>query len=156
MRWHSDQTTFNKECANYPGFVTKYRVSNQCSDTNDHVGYENFRHVVHKWHFKLAKAIINLLSSKDYIQIRNAFIILMHIQNYFPVLTKTELIIQKRVEKVRDEEKDKRPDLQVLAASYLGILKQKSAHLIDEKDFHQVAAQPEQAVNGDKTSKIFI
>jgi THO complex subunit 2 len=29
MRWHSDQTTFNKECANYPGFVTKYRVSNQ-------------------------------------------------------------------------------------------------------------------------------
>lgn len=29
MRWHSDQATFNKECANYPGFVTKFRVSNQ-------------------------------------------------------------------------------------------------------------------------------
>jgi hypothetical protein len=41
-----------------------------------------------------------------------------------------------------------------LAASYLGILKQKSAHLIDEKDFHQVA-QPEQTVNGDKTSNFF-
>lgn len=77
----------------------------------------------------------------------------MHIQNYFPILTKTEMIIQKRVEKVRDEEKDKRPDLQVLAASYLGILKQKSAHLIEEKDFHHVV-QSEQAVNGDKTSNI--
>lgn len=29
MRWHGDQATFNKECAKFPGFVTKYRVSNQ-------------------------------------------------------------------------------------------------------------------------------
>lgn len=31
MRWHSDEATFNKECANFPGFVTKFRISNQVS-----------------------------------------------------------------------------------------------------------------------------
>lgn len=29
MRWHSSAAIFEKECANYPGFVTKFRVSNQ-------------------------------------------------------------------------------------------------------------------------------
>lgn len=34
MRWHSDQATFDKECAKYPGFVTKFRVSNQVRSTS--------------------------------------------------------------------------------------------------------------------------
>lgn len=105
----------------------------------------------------MTKAIVTLLSSKDYVQIRNAFIILKYIQNHFPVVNKTSQVIQKRVERVRDEEKDKRPDLQTLAASYLGILKQKREHLIEESEFHQVSGaankQAEQSVNGDKSSK---
>ncbi|KAI5636702.1 transcription factor/nuclear export subunit protein 2 domain-containing protein [Phthorimaea operculella] len=43
MRWHKDKNAFHKECAHYPGFVTKYRVSNQFTEANDHVGYENYR-----------------------------------------------------------------------------------------------------------------
>lgn len=43
MRWHGDKAVFQKECAHYPGFVTKYRVSNQFTEANDHVGYENYR-----------------------------------------------------------------------------------------------------------------
>jgi len=66
MRWHADQAVFNKECANYPGFVTKFRVSNQFSEANDHVGYENYRHVCHKWHYKITKAIVFCLDSKDF------------------------------------------------------------------------------------------
>lgn len=99
------------------------------------------------------------LSSKDYTQIRNAFIILMHIQNHFPVVSKTEQVIHKRVEKVRDEEKVKRQDLYVLASSYLGILKQKQGQLILENDFHQVAAaanDQNKSVNGDaKTGEFY-
>lgn len=45
MRWHSSKVIYEQECANYPGFVTKYRVSNQFSDNNDLVGYENYRWV---------------------------------------------------------------------------------------------------------------
>lgn len=44
MRWHADKQAFHRECAHYPGFVTKYRVSNQFTEANDHVGYENYRY----------------------------------------------------------------------------------------------------------------
>lgn len=84
----------------------------------------------------------------------------MHIQNHFPVVMKTEQVIHKRVEKVRDEEKNKREDLHVLASSYLGILKQKHGQLIAEGDFHQVSekAADHKSVNGSAkiaTSKTF-
>lgn len=84
----------------------------------------------------------------------------MNIQNHFPVLLRTEQVIQKRVEKVRDEEKNKRQDLHVIATSYLGILKLKCSQLIPESEFHQVSEktleQEKAALNGDaaKNGKI--
>uniref|UniRef100_A0A182MYW7 THO complex subunit 2 n=1 Tax=Anopheles dirus TaxID=7168 RepID=A0A182MYW7_9DIPT len=138
MRWHSDEATFNKECANYPGFVTKFRVSNQYSEAIDHVNYENYRHVCHKWHYKITKAMVFCLDSKDYMQIRNSLIILMRILPHFPVLAKLSQIIEKKVEKVREEEKNQRQDLFVLASSYIGQLKAKSGQMMLESDFHQV------------------
>lgn len=142
MRWHSDQAVFNKECANYPGFVTKFRVSNQFSEANDHVGYENYRHVCHKWHYKITKAIVFCLDSKDFMQIRNALIILMRILPHYPVLAKLAQIIERKVDKVREEEKTKRPDLYVIASSYIGQLKLKTPHMFKESDFHQMAERP--------------
>nr|XP_040234043.2 THO complex subunit 2 isoform X2 [Anopheles coluzzii] len=138
MRWHSDEATFNKECANYPGFVTKFRVSNQYSEAIDHVNYENYRHVCHKWHYKITKAMVFCLDSKDYMQIRNSLIILMRILPHFPVLTKLSQILEKKVEKVREEEKNQRQDLFVLASSYIGQLKAKASQMMLESDFHQV------------------
>ncbi|XP_030383564.1 THO complex subunit 2 [Scaptodrosophila lebanonensis] len=142
MRWHADQAVFNKECANYPGFVTKFRVSNQFSEANDHVGYENYRHVCHKWHYKITKAIVFCLDSKDFMQIRNALIILMRILPHYPVLAKLAQIIERKVDKVREEEKTKRPDLYAIASSYIGQLKQKTSQMLKESDFHQVAERP--------------
>ncbi|KAJ8978313.1 hypothetical protein NQ317_008185 [Molorchus minor] len=128
MRWHKSKEIFEKECANYPGFVTKYRVSNQHADNLDNVGYENYRHVCHKWHYKLAKAMVTCLESKDYVQIRNALIILIKIIMYFPVLIKL----------IRDEEKNNRQDLFTLSVSYLGLLKQRmtGGHMMKEGEFH--------------------
>jgi hypothetical protein len=40
---------------------------------------------------------------------------------------------------VREEEKNQRQDLFILATSYSGQLKAKSASMIGEKDFHQVS-----------------
>ncbi|XP_058449396.1 THO complex subunit 2 [Malaya genurostris] len=159
MRWHADQSTFNRECSNYPGFVTKFRVSNQFSEANDHVNYENYRHVCHKWHYKITKAMVFCLDSKDYMQIRNSLIILMRILPHFPVLAKLAQIIEKKVEKVREEEKNQRQDLFVLASSYIGQLKAKSGQMMRESDFHQVSEKPvkaeqleSKAVNGDSKS----
>lgn len=150
MRWHKSKEVFEKECSNYPGFVTKYRVSNQYCDSLDHVGYENYRHVCHKWHYKLTKAMIICLESKDYVQIRNALIIMIKIIPFFPVLHKLSQIIEKKIEKLRDEEKNKRQDLFTLATSYLGLLKQRIAggHIMPESEFHQY-------VDKEKVGEIF-
>lgn len=149
MRWHRSKEVFENECAHYPGFVTKYRVSNQFCDNLDHVGYENYRHVCHKWHFKLAKAMITCLDSKDYVQIRNALIILTKIIPFFPVLLKLSQVLDKKIEKVRDEEKNKRQDLFTLASSYLGLLKQRvsGGHMMKEADFHQIPEKEKVAKN---------
>ncbi|XP_031624361.1 THO complex subunit 2 isoform X2 [Contarinia nasturtii] len=151
MRWHSSQATFEKECASYPGFVTKFRISNQCS-ADDHVGYENFRHVCHKWHYKITRSTVELLQSKDYMQIRNALIILMRILPNFPVLSKLSQILEKYVNKVIEEEKNQRQDLFVLATSYIGQLKNKAVDMMKEADFHQVSDKP--VKNAQETTKV--
>ncbi|CAG2063466.1 unnamed protein product, partial [Timema podura] len=81
MRWHAEKATFEK-----------------FSEATDHVGYENYRHVCHKWHYKITKAMVVCLDSKDYVQIRNALIILIKILPYFPVLAKLGQIIERKIE----------------------------------------------------------
>ncbi|CAH1128850.1 unnamed protein product [Ceutorhynchus assimilis] len=141
MKWHRSKDVFVKECANYPGFMTKFRVSNHTADNLDNVGYENYRHVVHKWHYKMAKAVVTCLESKDYVQIRNSLTILIKIIPFFPILLKLAQFLEKRVEKVRDEEKNNRQDLYTLSTSYLGQLKQRvsGGHMVKENDFHLLA-----------------
>ena len=62
MFWHQSKENFEKECSRFPGFITRYRISTH--EANDYVDYENYRHVVHKWHYKITKVgniIINVL-----------------------------------------------------------------------------------------------
>lgn len=101
------------------------------------------------------------LDSKDYMQIRNALIILMRILPHFPLLCKLSQIIEKYVERVIEEEKNKRQDLFVLASSYIGQLKSKSAEMMKEADFHQVSDKPNRTpqdtinvVNGNSSNSI--
>ncbi|XP_049826219.1 THO complex subunit 2 isoform X2 [Aethina tumida] len=153
MRWHRSKDVFEKECANFPGFVMKYRVSNQHADSLGNVGYENYRHVCHKWHYKLAKAMVTCLESKDYVQIRNSLIILIKIIPFFPVLIKLSQFVEKRIEKVRDEEKNNRQDLFTLSSSYLGQLKQRmsSGHMMKEGEFHIPVEKEKQMKNHDSS-----
>ena len=61
MHWHASSEHYEKECAKFPGFVTRFRVSKM--ESNDYVDYENYRHVVHKWHFKITKVSCGEISS---------------------------------------------------------------------------------------------
>ncbi|KAK9502579.1 hypothetical protein O3M35_011328 [Rhynocoris fuscipes] len=140
MRWHSSKEIYDKECANTPGFVTKFRVSNEFSEPNDNVHFENFRHVCHKWHYKITRSLINLLESGEFIQIRNAILFLIKLLPVFPVISKLAQFIEKRINKVREEEKNNRQDLYTLATSYSGLLMSKSSKWISESDFHVVSA----------------
>ena len=94
---------YGRECSGYPGFITKFRVTDktsQGSNETDTVDFENYRHVCHKWHYKIAKALVVCLESKDFVQIRNSLIVLTKIIQHFPVIQNLATVIEKRVEKV--------------------------------------------------------
>lgn len=110
MRWHRETAVFAAECAKYPGFVTKF-----CEKDPVHIDYESYRHVCHKWHYRLTKAFILCLDSGDYIQIRNSLIILTKLLPFFPVMISFAQAIERRLDNIRNAERDKRPDLFVLA-----------------------------------------
>lgn len=132
MRWHKDVKVFEEECAKYPGFVTKFSEKDPV-----HIDYESYRHVCHKWHYRLTKAFILCLDSSDYIQIRNSLIVLTKLLPYFPVMISFAQAIERRLENIRNEEKEKRPDLFVLATGYSGQLKLKKGTFIPESEFHE-------------------
>lgn len=131
MAWHKDKNVFDRECSNYPGFVSKFSEKDPV-----HVDYENYRHVCHKWHYRLTKAFIVCLDSGDFLQIRNSLIVLTRILTYLPVITSFGLAIEKRVDQIKEKEKEKRPDLYALATGYSGQLKQKKSSFIPEEKFH--------------------
>ncbi|KAK7500593.1 hypothetical protein BaRGS_00008168 [Batillaria attramentaria] len=113
MRWHSNITIYDKECANYPGFVTVFRKGSDTNNKMDRLDFENFRHVCHKWHFRITK-------------------ILAH----FPRIVQIGMAIERRVDKLSKEEKEKRPDIYALAIGYAGQLKNKKSTWVPETEFH--------------------
>ncbi|KAG8176346.1 hypothetical protein JTE90_003307 [Oedothorax gibbosus] len=136
-RWHSDKAIFDKECAYFPGFMTKFKAADKTSDSSiDHVDYENYRHVCHKWHFKITKSLLKCLDSGDYVQIRNSLLVLRKIAPHFPVIQSLGGALDRRMEKIKIEEKEKRPDIFVLATGYSGVLRAKKASLIPESEYH--------------------
>lgn len=155
MKWHKSKETFDRECVGFPGFVTKFRVATieapeDAKNSQNHVDYENYRHVVHKWHFKIAKALVVCLESKDYVQIRNALTILTKILPHFPVIAKLNGVIEKRIEKVCSEEKEARKDLYIKAMSYSGQLKARKQFVMKEHEFHQISGS--KASDSEKTT----
>ena len=154
LRWWRSKEVFDKECTGYPGFMTKCKTTStvekeQDNNSNsnaaaaaktgavaDHVDFESYRHLCHKWHYKIAKGLVLCLESKDYVQIRNALTILTKILPSYPVMANLAGVIEKRIEKVCAEEKDKRPDLYAMATSYMGQMKVKKPGMIKEHEFH--------------------
>ncbi|KPM11917.1 THO complex subunit 2-like protein, partial [Sarcoptes scabiei] len=130
--WFGPNINKMDECAKYPGFVTKF-----CEKDPVHIDYESYRHVCHKWHYRLTKAFILCLDSGDYIQIRNSLIVLTKLLSHFPVMISFAQAIERRLDKIRNEEKEKRPDLFALATGYSGQLKSRKSTFIPESEFHE-------------------
>ena len=111
---------------------------------SDTVDFENYRHVCHKWHYKIAKALVVCLESKNFVPIRNSLIVLTKIIQHFPAIQNLATVIEKRVEKVCEEEKEKRQDLYIKARSYQGQLVSRKAKMMKEGDFHVVKGKKEE------------
>ncbi|KAJ8776417.1 hypothetical protein J1605_015532 [Eschrichtius robustus] len=146
-RWHSDRATYEKECGNYPGFLTILRATGfDGGNKADQLDYENFRHVVHKWHYKLTKASVHCLETGEYSHIRNILIVLTKILPWYPKVLNLGQALERRVHKICQEEKEKRPDLYALAMGYSGQLKSRKSYMIPENEFHHKDPPPRNAV----------
>ena len=84
------------------------------------------------------------LESKDYVQIRNALTILTKILPHFPVIAKLNGVIEKRIEKVCNDEKESRKDLYIKAMSYSGQLRNRKNSVLKEHEFHQISGKVEE------------
>ncbi|XP_060039215.1 THO complex subunit 2 isoform X2 [Erinaceus europaeus] len=146
-RWHSDRTIYEKECGNYPGFLTILRATGfDGGNKADQLDYENFRHVVHKWHYKLTKASVHCLETGEYTHIRNILIVLTKILPWYPKVLNLGQALETRVNKICQGEKEKRPDLYALAMGYSGQLKSRKSYMIPENEFHHKDPPPRNAV----------
>ncbi|XP_072483969.1 THO complex subunit 2-like [Notamacropus eugenii] len=136
-KWHSDRTIYEKECCNYPGFLTILRTTGfDGGNKADQLDYENFRHVVHKWHYKLTKASVHCLETGEYTHVRNILIVLTKILPWYPKVLNLGQALERRVHKICQEEKEKRPDLYALAMGYSGQLKNRKLSMVPENEFH--------------------
>lgn len=158
-----------------PGFQKKWTssVSSRKLTEEDILSYEDFRHVVYKWHVNLLKVggnqtslmtfyfIISLivirctfflncllikafsacLESKEYMQIRNALLMLTKIIDFFPIVKKLSISMEDVVSKLKEEERE---DLKVLASRYHAMLSIKRSLWIPEESFHLVKAVSKQ------------
>ncbi|CAF0914333.1 unnamed protein product [Adineta steineri] len=145
MTWHGDRNKFDQECASHPGFLTVFRnAGNAASKTTgttqtpEQLDYDNFRHVCHKWHYKLAKSFIVCLDSNDYIQIRNVLQVLTVLLPIYPKMTTFYAALERRIKSICVAEKDRRHDLFALAKCYSGRLANKHRDMIEEGQFHSV------------------
>ncbi|XP_059372516.1 THO complex subunit 2-like isoform X2 [Carassius carassius] len=148
-RWHSDRAVYEKECGNYPGFLTIFRASGfDGGNKADQLDYENFRHVAHKWHYKLTKASVHCLETGEYTHIRNILIVLTKILPWYPKVLNLGQALECRVHKICQEEKEKRPDLYALAMGYSGQLKGRKVHMVPENEFHHKEQPVRSATTG--------
>ncbi|KAI0218636.1 THO complex subunit 2 [Lamellibrachia satsuma] len=139
-RWHADKSVYEKECFSHPGFVTVFRAPSrgQTNTTADQLDFENYRHVCHKWHHCLTKVMVHCLESGDFQQMRNALIVLTRVLAHYPKVIKLGQALERRVDRVCQQEKVKRPDLWAFAMGYAGQLKVKRKMWISEADFHKL------------------
>ncbi len=57
--------------------------------------------------------MVACLESGNYAQIRNALIVLTRILPHYPKINQFGSAVERRVDKLKEKEKDKRPDLKV-------------------------------------------
>ncbi|WKX98690.1 hypothetical protein Q1695_013961 [Nippostrongylus brasiliensis] len=134
QRWHSDSAVFEKECEGFPGLVSKTR-----QDKTESVNYESFRRLCFKWQMRLYTAFNSVLSveNNEYVPVRNSLVVMTKLAPCFPVLKDLVENVEKLIEKVRDNEKGKRDELSLKAASYLVRLKMRNVPIYEASQFHR-------------------
>ncbi|KAA8529838.1 hypothetical protein F0562_034393 [Nyssa sinensis] len=125
--WKSDESIYERECGNMPGFAVYYRYPN-----SQRVTYSQFIKVHWKWSQRITRLLIQCLESPEYLEIRNALIMLTKISSVFPVTRKSGINLEKRVAKIKSDERE---DLKVLATGVAAALAARKPSWITEEEF---------------------
>ncbi|CAN6478957.1 unnamed protein product [Victoria cruziana] len=125
--WKSSDIIYERECGNMPGFAVYYRDPN-----SQRVTYSQFIRVHWKWSGKITRLLIQCLESTEYMEIRNALIILTKISSVFPVTKKSGINLEKRVAKIKGDERE---DLKVLATGVAAALAARKSSWVSEEEF---------------------
>ncbi|TVU36042.1 hypothetical protein EJB05_17953 [Eragrostis curvula] len=125
--WKSDESVYERECGNKPGFAVYFRHPD-----SQRVSYTQFIRVHWKWSSRITKALNQCMESKEYMEIRNALIVLTKISSVFPVLRKSGVNLEKRVAKLKGDERE---DLKVLATGVAAALAARKSSWLSEEDF---------------------
>ncbi|KAF7808544.1 THO complex subunit 2 [Senna tora] len=125
--WKSDETIYERECGNMPGFAVYYRYPN-----SKRVAYGQFIKVHWKWSQRITRLLIQCLESSEYMEIRNALIMLTKISSVFPVTRKSGINLEKRVAKIKSDERE---DLKVLATGVSAALASRKPSWVTDEEF---------------------
>ncbi|WKA12261.1 hypothetical protein VitviT2T_029671 [Vitis vinifera] len=125
--WKSDESIYERECGNMPGFAVYYRYPN-----SQRVTYGQFIKVHWKWSQRITRLLIQCLESTEYMEIRNALIMLTKISSVFPVTRKSGINLEKQVAKIKSDERE---DLKVLATGVAAALTARKPSWVTDEEF---------------------
>ncbi|KAI5382680.1 THO complex subunit 2 isoform X2 [Lathyrus oleraceus] len=125
--WKKDESIYERECGNMPGFAVYYRYPN-----SQRVTYGQFIKVHWKWSQRITRLLIQCLESSEYMEIRNALIMLTKISSVFPVTRKSGINLEKRVAKIKSDERE---DLKVLATGVAAALAARKPSWVTDEEF---------------------
>ncbi|KAF3662155.1 THO complex subunit 2 [Capsicum annuum] len=125
--WKGDESIYERECGNMPGFAVYYRYPN-----SQRVTYGQFIKVHWKWSQRITRLLIQCLESTEYMEMRNALILLTKISSVFPVTRKSGINLEKRVAKIKSDERE---DLKVLATGVAAALASRKPSWVTDEEF---------------------
>lgn len=114
------------------------------AQSNNPLTYEDFRHVMYKWHLKLYRALLAAFQEAEYMPTRNAIILLSRTTAFFPALRKIGGSLERAIAKVAQEEEGRREDLRLLATRLAAMFAAQKGRWVAESVFHRVP--PSEAV----------
>ncbi|KAK5052073.1 hypothetical protein LTR84_002877 [Exophiala bonariae] len=145
-RWHLIKQTYEREAwgnkKNLPGFALKVEAGRPVQLFT----YESFRKVLFKWHSSLYLALVDCLTSPEYMHVRNAISVLRTISVTFPAVNSHGVGLQKAVDKLGQSDKE---DLKVASQALLGALHRREKSWVSPlkfKDGHDPSGDTNQTV----------
>ncbi len=133
--WRRDESAYARECASQPGFGSNFLDRDSRRAT-----YADFVAVSLKWHQKVVRSLVACLESKEYMEIRNALLVLTRVSRAFPATRKHGAYLEKRVAKIKAE--DPREDLKTLAGRYWAVLQKERPSWVSDEEFSWAGPGP--------------